>query len=322
MPGMSPCKNYNALCKSTSIVKQCKEQTAIPKMLMTVATRDTVLAACADHTMPSCNQCKSGLNQCPDPLTTMANLCHEHPSMQQCSTFYSFCAATNNEIPICSHAYAHYLPSMKMYFHQRVDEIILWRAWIPKSNGAYAGSIIAVMFFGIVSQLLKVTRLLLEARWQRALKPRPLPCGSPRPPMAKGKDTKDVSPSSSDSSSSSSRSKLATRWRHVWRRCSMTSGQLRRSSVRSAFQGLTAVLDYFNMLVVMTFNIGLCIAVVVGYMVGTLLFSHLLEERPPAEQETDPFQFGATTITASAQQADSEPQCCCSAANLEMGCGC
>jgi hypothetical protein len=41
--------------------------------------------------------------------------------------------------------------------------------------------------------------------------------------------------------------------------------------------GLSIMLDYFNMLVAMTFNIGLFVAVVGGYALGALLFSHMPE---------------------------------------------
>ena len=44
-----------------------------------------------------------------------------------------------------------------------------------------------------------------------------------------------------------------------------------------AHTGLSITLDYFNMLVVMTFNIGLFVAVVCGYVLGNLLFSHVLD---------------------------------------------
>jgi hypothetical protein len=36
-------------------------------------------------------------------------------------------------------------------------------------------------------------------------------------------------------------------------------------------------MDYFNMLVAMTFNIGLFVAVIGGYILGAIFFGHLAE---------------------------------------------
>lgn len=41
--------------------------------------------------------------------------------------------------------------------------------------------------------------------------------------------------------------------------------------------GLALTLDYFNMLVVMTYNVGLFVAVVMGYVIGSLMFMHVGE---------------------------------------------
>jgi hypothetical protein len=49
-----------------------------------------------------------------------------------------------------------------------------------------------------------------------------------------------------------------------------------QNGIRALLTGVTLTLDYFNMLVAMTFNVGLFVAVVGGYMLGTLLFSHMI----------------------------------------------
>ena len=97
--------------------------------------------------MPSCDTCKEGPNQCPDVLSTFVALCHEHPSMAECASFFAFCSATGSAFdPICRTSPHKYLPSMKMYFHQRVGDIILWREWIPSTKGAL-----------LLAQMLRVT---------------------------------------------------------------------------------------------------------------------------------------------------------------------
>jgi hypothetical protein len=73
-----------------------------------------------------------------------------------------------------------------------------------------------------------------------------------------------------DSSDSSEQEDL--RWlrrtfrRHPWA----------QNGIRALLTGVTLTLDYFNMLVAMSFNVGFFVAVVGGYMLGTLLFSHMI----------------------------------------------
>jgi hypothetical protein len=57
-----------------------------------------------------------------------------------------------------------------------------------------------------------------------------------------------------------------------------------QNGIRALLSGVALTLDYFNMLIAMTFNIGLFVAVVGGYMLGTLLFSHLIV---PAKKAAD-----------------------------------
>lgn len=47
---------------------------------------------------------------------------------------------------------------MKMYFHQRVGEVILWRSWIPTTNAEYAGSVIAIILMGVTSMVLRAIK--------------------------------------------------------------------------------------------------------------------------------------------------------------------
>jgi hypothetical protein len=116
---MKGCANYTALCKAGSKVAQCSSQAPAARLPLSGATRQSVLAACGDHTMPSCSKCSS-LTACPDPLEAYADVCREHPTMAQCSAYHTWCSSSAG-------AFAHYcdaggeelLPAMKMYFHQR-----------------------------------------------------------------------------------------------------------------------------------------------------------------------------------------------------------
>lgn len=60
----------------------------------------------------------------------------------------------------------------------------------------------------------------------------------------------------------------------------LNSGQAKRNLFRSMFTGIVVFLDYMLMLIVMTFNIGLIVSAVLGFMLGAVLFGHYGERQP------------------------------------------
>ncbi len=62
--------------------------------------------------------------------------------------------------------------------------------------------------------------------------------------------------------------------------------------------GLSILLDYFNMLIAMTFNVGLFVAVVMGYVLGILAFTHLAENYTAWLKETRYVQLEALDNTS------------------------
>lgn len=98
------------------------------------------------------------------------------------------------------------------------------------------------------------------------------------------------SPTAASSSSSGSRSArqtdvpsgktsfLTATFRTLFAWCAFSKPQFKRNIIRSLFTGIIVFLDYMLMLIVMTFNIGIILAVVFGFMIGTLLFGHTGEK--------------------------------------------
>eukprot|EP00798_Chlamydomonas_sp_ICE-L_P009706 gene9706-7573_t len=117
------------------------------------------------------------------------------------------------------------LPSMLMYFHQRVGEVIMWKEWVPETTGEYIGAIVAIVMFGVASVALRTLKSIRSIVWRKELQ---------------------ISPH-------------------------------HHATAPQTWGGLSLTLDYFNMLVAMTFNIGLFCAVVAGYIIGVALMSHLPE---------------------------------------------
>lgn len=331
MPGMKGCVRYNALCGTPgSVVEQCTVEAPIGKVLLTVPTTNAILQMCSTHNMPKCYTCTSSQN-CPDPMSTISQLCLGMPGMSQCSTFFSFCdEAGDTFYQFCSQQDPDALPPMKMYLHAAMRELILMKEWVPDSNGAYIGSCLAVIVAGIVVSYLKAMRVRLEVKWAAE---RAVTCaGGCGAGIASRGDNNDntsldyvekglaakttggcpgchpaASASSSvpqkgpDSEASSETNDIATTTTTTCRQHTaaaaaapallyhkatsnistwVNSGQAKRNLFRSMFTGVVVFLDYMLMLIVMTFNIGLIVSAVLGFMLGAVLFGHYGERQP------------------------------------------
>ncbi|GIL51170.1 hypothetical protein Vafri_7238 [Volvox africanus] len=240
MPGMRGCENYKALCKQGSVVQQCIVEGPVPHAPTWSQARKAVFGACDDHPMGGCANCTS--NNCPDPLASLADICHEMPEMAACNGFWAFCEAAGPQdvAEWCGEDDSKYLPSMLMYFHQRTQELLLWKEWRPRTQGQYLASVLIIILMGVVATGLKTAKGALVLQWnhQRALK---------------SEELRVVS---------------------VWM---PRNDQITEIVAKSALTGVSLTLDYFNMLIAMTFNVGFFCAVIAGYIAGTLLFGHVLE---------------------------------------------
>ncbi|KAG2443825.1 hypothetical protein HXX76_002168 [Chlamydomonas incerta] len=242
MPGMKGCEAYKGLCgKAGSVVAQCADQRAIPGLPTWSVARKDVFSACDDHPMAACASCSS--TDCPDPLGSLAGICHEMPNMAVCKDFWGFCnvAGAQDVAEWCEEDDSKYLPSMLMYFHQRTQELLLWKEWRPMTEGQYAGSVIAILAMGVATTGLKTLKGYLSLRWahDRAA------LGDAAPVPAS-----------------------------VWL---PAREQLSEIAIKCGITGISLTLDYFMMLIAMTFNIGFFCAVIGGYILGALLFGHVLD---------------------------------------------
>ncbi|KAJ9511054.1 hypothetical protein QJQ45_002856 [Haematococcus lacustris] len=241
MPGMNGCGPWKALClPAASQVQQCRTYPPIPSAPSWAASRQAVFSACGEMGMPQCEQCRQA--SCPDPLAALAGMCIDMPTMSQCSVYASWCVAANTDGSLgmyCKGAQPGDvgLPSMLMYFHERIRELVLWRTWVPNTQGQYAGTIICIMCFGVVSMGLKTWVTLLNMDW----KVRWLATGMP----------------------------LSKHW------LLPSKQQLGHACIKAVIMGVSITLDYFNMLIAMTFNVGMFCAVVLGYVLGVFFFSHI-----------------------------------------------
>lgn len=294
MPAMGGCRKYMQLCgSSTSVVKQCTQEGPLPGVMSTDATTKAVLRMCKSHAMAGCETCTDEYVNCPDPMGTMSKLCWEMAGMSDCQPFYSMCSGqAQQDLPeLCGNSTnSQSIPPMTMWYHQRVEEVILWKEWVPRSTAAYIASWFAIFVMAVAVQALKAMRTVVEYQWVRKQRESLLcHCGEPEPELPKLHGVERY----------------------------MTRDQAFRNLVRTLFTGLMVVLEYWLMLVVMLFNVGLFVAVVTGYMVGAMLFGHVGEAaynyQLPAGAKDGP---GATLAISSAMVETPPPDLtkngCCS----------
>ncbi|GAB4817548.1 hypothetical protein N2152v2_004594 [Parachlorella kessleri] len=284
MPDMRGCEGWVSLCgNQSSLVGQCSSEGPIKHVLLSGEATKAVLGMCGTHAMPQCAQCPSRF-KCPDPLSTLSAMCLDMPTMADCTGFFEMCDEAGATFTgLCGgsgSSSSGTLPPMRMYLHQGIRDIILFKSWVPEITAAYVGSCVAVLFTALAVQALKAWRLHIEAGWvrQRAAGNGCAPaCDGAAPPA--GPDQHLEEPKAPDAARSSRWSDasaldvplLKERARFIDR------GQAGRNALRAGFTMVIVFLDYMLMLIVMTFNVGIIMAAVLGFGLGALLFGHVGE---------------------------------------------
>jgi len=321
MPAMRDCSTYTSLCRSGSLVPQCKNYPPIPYAPTTREATDAVLSMCSSHGMVGCETCTTAA-KCPNPFDTLSQLCLGMPSMADCKQFFSMCSVVSSDGDSLNGLCAadmnsdNYLPPMRMWLHTGITDIVLIKEWVPTDGGYYFGTLVACFAAAVLCQYLKAAKIEQEIIWasRRPILPcRNMACGSnvesldiddmdkaaKTPPACCGggaggpselpgssADNAVSSPSSSSGSRGAQSEDVQTRkpnllsttFHVLFSWCAFSKPQFKRNAIRSMFTGIIVFLDYLLMLIVMTFNIGIILAVVFGFMVGTLLFGHTGEK--------------------------------------------
>jgi copper transporter 1 len=332
MSSMRDCSNYNSLCFSPgSVVAQCSTEKPIPSAPSTEEATKTVISLCSDHGMVGCEKCTS-ISNCPHPLDSLSEICLGMPYMAGCSKFFAMCTSTGDDFSqLCGTGEEQGLPPMRMWLHTGIRDIVLIKEWVPTNGGYYFGTLVACFFGAVLVQWLKAFRIQQELTWasKRPILPcRNIACGG-RLEDQKSDDERDPIGAGNSSGEgccggSSSKDTTETTGQRVknfgvrafdelfgW--CKFTKAQFKRNIVRSAFSGIVVFLDYMLMLIVMTFNIGIIVAVVFGYMVGALLMGHI------GEKAGSITSGGATAAVDPAAEVDvrfMEPPSCCGSTGI------
>ncbi|KIM75753.1 hypothetical protein PILCRDRAFT_52569, partial [Piloderma croceum F 1598] len=134
------------------------------------------------------------------------------------------------------------------WFHFGGGDNLLFESLHPSSQGAIAGACIVLVIVALLERWVAATRATLETRWRK------------RSAAATEKTSEDSRPNSSSSSRAPKTLRI------------MAPFTPAQNIPRGAIHALQALLGYFLMLAVMTFQAGYLISVVIGLGLGEILF--------------------------------------------------
>jgi hypothetical protein len=157
--------------------------------------------------------------------------------------------------------HAHSLPR-----RPRAD-FILFKGWVPCTAWAYALTIVAVLLSCVLAALLRAVRARVEADWRDA--------------DARDMRAGDAGPYRSLAAALAAPLPPPPPRRRLAALLPSSRRDAARNTTRAALALAAAALDYSLMLVAMTFNAGLFLAVVGGSALGVLLFGHVPHAPPP-----------------------------------------
>lgn len=160
MSMMNNCSAYRDMCSANSVVSECK--TAVIPLPSTGECSQLVSDMCTEMPMDGCAQCKTSCEY----LQSYSNMCMSMPDMADCADWKTMCSVIPNW-PLCSSSAegGGGIPMMRMYFHTGIEDYILFKQWVPTSSGYYVVSWILVFLFAILYEILKLVRLRLEKQW-------------------------------------------------------------------------------------------------------------------------------------------------------------
>lgn len=243
MPRMKECSTFNKLCKPDSQIKQCKQAKLV--LPTSKETESLISSICSEMNMKGC-ECTNNKN-C--NLESYTYLCKQMPEMSQCADYNNICKA----FPLTSFckgtSITKSVPTMKMYFHSGINDYILFEFILPSSNFEYLLALIVCFSIALFYEYILVVSEKYELFWKS---------------LGTGKNIS----LGGHNYVALDRSKFALVW---------TPRQIR--AAKSLLRVGTMFLAYLCMLLAMTFNIGLFMAVLLGFGAGRYFFCEFVTEK-------------------------------------------
>jgi len=261
MPGMSPCKNYTSMCSNVSVVAECSMKSLpLPK---TMALSNTVEKMCDAMYMEPCSKCKKQgkMLQC-DLLQVYSDLCLSM-WMDGCEEWQNLCKVIP-DWPLCASSPGEEMPMMRMYFHNSLMDYVLFKEWVPRNWWQYTLTIIAIILLGIFYELLKVGRSIWEGYMSKRREAEVLGFAIQR------EDHHGIHSGLGDADLGHDHKHHQSRSSSVWAFIKGWDWKVEIPRATMAF--VETLLGLVLMLVAMTFNVGLFLAVCAGAFLGSLFF--------------------------------------------------
>lgn len=272
MPKMKDCHLYSQLCKTAgSKIAQCTQNPPLPFLPTTFASKKEISSICSEMDMKGCEACRSG--SC-NSLQVYSDLCIAMPNMHQCQTWKSMCQTTPVLPKSLCGELSHKVdddsmaaPTMKMFFHTGISDFILFETWVPTTTWNYLLGCFFCFLMALLYEFLLTFNAELEYQvWRET--------PSPTRSSFDGIDERD--------GLLSTEQQLRQPFRYlrsiVWTRNSI---RLCRSLMRM----ITVAGAYVCMLLVMSFNVGLFLSVILGLGVGSYIWNERLDRIHAIEKE-------------------------------------
>ncbi|KAL6064849.1 Copper transport protein [Balamuthia mandrillaris] len=270
MPGMNGCQDYVSMCQSGSVVKECQQDMlpGLPPSRASMVLSGLIYDICNDMPMEGCDSCKNttgSLLPC-DLLTSYSKLCFAMPGMSQCQSWKQMCDA-NPDSTLCStkHGGSDLPPQMRMYFHTGIVDYVLFEDWVPRTNWQYALTWLAVFVFALFYELFKTVRMYLDRVWARR-----------RYQVDASSKVTHHHHHNDDGESAHLQLTEQPDEPQTFKECLTTPFHFASDFARAGLHFVEVGWALLLMLVAMTFNVGLFMAVCCGAFTGMLLFGRYL----------------------------------------------
>jgi len=149
--------------------------------------------------------------------------------------------------------------SMEMFFHFAPIDHLLFKTWQPSSAGALGGACVGIFFFAILERFLAAWYRYKEAQWRIA-------AGNALVAVAQDCPCDDPKQSPSLTEEAASGNRVTTGPRGL-----IAPFVLSRELARGGLMSFHSLISYVLMLIVMTFNAGFILSLVIGLGVGEFL---------------------------------------------------
>ncbi|XP_008555745.1 high affinity copper uptake protein 1 isoform X2 [Microplitis demolitor] len=166
---------------------------------------------------------------------------HDHSAMDHSKMEHMANVEESNPMPDHMHGMQG-MHMMMMYFHFGYDETILFESWKISTMGGLIGSMIGIIIMAALYEGLKYYREYLFWKTYNTLQYRSVTVPPEKNPTTE--DSRVVQPT-------------MLSWMHTF---------------QTLLHIIQIILSYFLMLIFMTYNVWLCIAVVLGAAIGYFLF--------------------------------------------------